>query len=268
MISHVRQKKAFTLIELLVVISIIALLLSILMPSLGKAKKIAQAVVCQSNLKQWNLCYYLYSQENEGKLPEFDPVSSSQTYMESLRSYYSNIDKMRTCPAAAKVDPSLEVTPGNPSYFGSTLKAWKLDTTVNWSTADDWGIGSYAENSWIRRYVNHQDGALEAQVRKKTWEKLTKMKNLSNIPMIMDGRWNNLWPESNIPGRVSSEQEFYGPGSYLSLNCVAMRRHSKGINVAMADGSCVPVDAEDLWTFKWHRTFTKVSGVDLSWIDW
>lgn len=267
---RIRQKKAFTLIELLVVISIIALLLSILMPSLQKVKSVARAVVCSSNLKQWNFCYFLYSQDYDGKLPEFDPATNKITYVESLRPYYDDINKMRTCPEAKTFDPALEVTLGNPSScFGATLKAWKLDTTVPWSNPDDWGIGSYAENSWIRLYTNNLDTALETQVRKKSWAAMTKMRNPSKIPMIMDGRWNNLWPESNTPLPSLSEQEFYGPGSYLTMNCVAMRRHrNKGINVAMADGSCIPVDAEDLWTFKWHKTFTTISDVDLSWMDW
>jgi len=45
------KRDGFTLIELLVVISIIALLLAILMPSLQRVKKQAQAVACMSNIK-------------------------------------------------------------------------------------------------------------------------------------------------------------------------------------------------------------------------
>lgn len=63
------RKPAFTLIELLVVIAIIALLLSIIMPALGKAKIYAQKVICKSNERQIGLGTILYSNENDSLVP-------------------------------------------------------------------------------------------------------------------------------------------------------------------------------------------------------
>ena len=65
-----RTKKAFTLIELLVVISVIALLLSILMPSLQKIKERAQFIICQSNLHSYGVIGVMYTAENSGKFPD------------------------------------------------------------------------------------------------------------------------------------------------------------------------------------------------------
>ena len=56
-------RKAFTLIELLVVVAIIAVLIAILLPSLGRAKANAVRVKCAAVLKQWNNAIQLYSQE-------------------------------------------------------------------------------------------------------------------------------------------------------------------------------------------------------------
>ncbi len=61
-------RKGFTLIELLVVISIIALLLSILMPVLNKAKMRAYDVVCLANLKALWHGWVMYTDDNDGKL--------------------------------------------------------------------------------------------------------------------------------------------------------------------------------------------------------
>lgn len=60
MIKARKNKSGFTLVELLVVISIIALLLGVLMPSMQKAKSLARSVICSSNLKQIGLGVDMY----------------------------------------------------------------------------------------------------------------------------------------------------------------------------------------------------------------
>ena len=64
------MRKAFTLIELLVVISIIALLIAILLPALGRAQDSARQIQCASNLHQWGVALFAYAADNNDVMPK------------------------------------------------------------------------------------------------------------------------------------------------------------------------------------------------------
>jgi prepilin-type N-terminal cleavage/methylation domain-containing protein/prepilin-type processing-associated H-X9-DG protein len=81
-VSH-RLRQGFTLVELLVVIGIIAVLISILLPSLAKARQHANNVLCSSNLRSVGQGLMFYANEHKGKLPfggcgDWDKIWPSQ----------------------------------------------------------------------------------------------------------------------------------------------------------------------------------------------
>ena len=84
------SRRGFTLIELLIVIAIIAILASLLLPSLAKGKDAAKRTVCLSNQKQLYLGWWTYAQENNGNIPhnninsQFSCVDGAMCYEDSI----------------------------------------------------------------------------------------------------------------------------------------------------------------------------------------
>lgn len=72
-----RTTRGFTLIELLVVISIIALLVGILLPALGAARRTARNVKCASNMRQLGLGFTSYATDNKDKYPANQPGTAN-----------------------------------------------------------------------------------------------------------------------------------------------------------------------------------------------
>ena len=259
------RTSAFTLVELLVVIGIIALLVSILLPALTRARQQANTVRCASNLRQIGLGYFMYTQDYKGwNMNYFSGTNAPiDNFWAGLIAKYvgtkhhgqggaanrdRNIVRLLLCPNAD--EPS---TGG--VYWGNVSIAWNgkehspgggWDWFHTTGAPERWWVGSYGINGHF--YSNH------SPTDARYFRKLTDVRKSTDVPMFFDCVWVDTWPRTSdaTPTNVMG----LNPGGGIPTNMtqrVCLNRHQRGINICFADGSVRKVLLTDLRTLQWHR---------------
>lgn len=210
-----RRPAGFTLIELLVVTAIIAVLISMLMPALGRAKENARRVVCLSNLRQMAVAAHNYAANNQERYPiayYFDDAGEQRTWDLSV-----TLDTSTT-PATVRTRPGLLwESQGNarvqqcPSFAGASVSYLDPYTGYNYNTS----------------YIGHGIGeSIKAPIR------TVDVKKPATTALFGDGEWSG-------GGNKFMRAPFRNPGDGAFQGRSAGTqgfRHQGQTNVAYCDG--------------------------------
>jgi prepilin-type N-terminal cleavage/methylation domain-containing protein len=259
-----RTKRAFTLVELLVVISIIALLLSILMPALNKVRDQARTVVCASNLHQWGLVAGVYTSGNNsnyftGDITNWNTLWFGVSY--DLAKDQRNTS-MNHCPVAAlpnnnprDEDRTYKMTPGTPTL------AWKLDDTTPltfWNHPTM--IGSYGWNSWVCNPPSSMQYQYSpAYLTSYNWRNCNAT-GADRIPIMFDCTISTEWfATAQLYDATIANPNYRGGGVFA-------QRHNgkKYVNVLSMDLSAHTVGLKGLFKYKWNNVYNNDAAVPVT----
>ena len=285
-------RRGFTLIELLVVVAIIALLISILLPSLGRAKERSKIVSCLNNVRQLGVMYRTYLQDQQSKGIYYFRTTDPAVVTAQLQAYgYMNIEWMGGLRAyglnvKAMLCPDATTLTNNTAYLGSATLAWwggavtpRVDfvqtftgTPAN-NVPTSWYAGSYCFNGWLfakdpnglgTKYAYAGDGSGLIQ---------QPMASLgeAKVPVFGDGIFWASWPHNS--DFVSGNAQTWGDGDQTNptsgsdatgthgnlgptkyMGKFQVNRHANHTtNLSFGDGHAENIKVRDLWQQTWNQ---------------
>ena len=234
------RRHAFTLIELLVVISIIALLIGILLPVLGSARKSAQAIKCLANQRTMGTAFSMYLNDYKFKYPR--PRQSGLSGSARSGMWFNALDYY-----------VLQNNPGYSNASSRNYNPFKQDPiydTFGEDTANTGGNGSrtFKMNDWF----TVRDSLTSSNY---VWTRDTDIDNTSDTVLLFDGVSIDLGLTINDGGNTA----FDGTEPEVGL------RHQGAANVLFTDAHASSVNQESSEQPIASLAFTSTSGTYAQW---
>ena len=214
------RRRAFTLIELLVVVAIIAVLIAILLPSLGRAKANAVRVKCGAVLRSWSLVIHEYAQENN----DFFGSNNGNPWASLAGGFPTMYDPEWTSDSnqGLKLSAALRTCPADPQYgkFLADGAAGNLGGTVSLRPGIDYSMVRYiplVANTliWKMGSFNHPGTTL---LMCDTWQNNNSKSNTFTSMGDLDGSTTPPTNAASSPQYQALATRHLGVGNVLFLD--------------------------------------------------
>lgn len=258
-LRHARWRCGFTIIELMVVVAILSLLMTILLPSLQRAKHLARTAVCMGQHHEWGNALYLYNADyhmfpmcwRTGKPPEYSPAADESHMWWSYLIKFSGIPdtKLLYCPESS-------FTPFTPKENPRTIKESQPRPAT---AADIWPNGAIHGGLRLGT-IGMREGY--AEHRSKPIRLETVPVRLSEAQLLLDSverrdieswkssayvieRQRNPWTDASLSFPTNQYSDVTeDEGKQVSL------RHGFSTNCTYMDGHVETISAKEAWNFK------------------
>jgi len=224
-------------------------------------------VMCQSNLKQWGVCFSMYVNDWDGYFMDGwvslnqPPNAYKDYWMEALRTCYGNQGDMRCCPMATK--PGSLINGNIYGQGGGPHSAWGVFTGAwNYAVKDDYG--SYGWNGYLGNPPGGKGiwGRYKAKGIDPNWRK-ANVKGTALIPVLLDHQWVDCWPDHTDSPPTFNAQPW---GDTSQMGRFTIDRHTTGyLNYVFLDWSVRKVGLKESWRLQWHRLFDLTFPLPTEW---